>query len=176
MTVGTVTTQIGPAVPSAYRLRSSAYGLKIFDLSASAVTGTKAAMSKWTLIAALTCLASAGCVERDITITSEPSGVVVEVSGREVGRTPVTIPFKWYGDYEIILRREGYKTLVATANINPPWYEIPPIDLLSDMAPWTYYDKRYLNYKLEKFTPPTTQQIIQRAEELRRLTTQPAKP
>jgi hypothetical protein len=115
----------------------------------------------------------AGCVERELKITSEPSGALVEVSGVTVGRTPVTIPFTWYGDYDIALRREGYQTCKTHADINPPWYEVPPLDLFSAVAPWTYHDQRYLHYKLQPQQPSSDAQLIERAEQMRRENIEP---
>ncbi len=108
-------------------------------------------MTAWAMLAA--CLG--GCVEREMTITSEPAGALVYISSEPVGRTPVTKKFTWYGDYDIILRypEKGYKTLKTHARIDAPWYEIPPADLMSHLAPWTYHDKRYLHYKLTKLPP-----------------------
>ncbi len=125
---------------------------------------------------AIACLAAAllsGCVERELTITSEPAGALVFVSDREMGRTPVTFSFTWYGDYDVILRdKKGYKTLNTHAAINPPWYEVPPLDLLSHIAPWTYHDKRFLHYKLEKLEPPSDEELIKQADEMRRRTSE----
>jgi len=117
----------------------------------------------------------AGCVERKMTITTEPAGALVFVSDKEIGRTPVTFPFLWYGDYEIIIRHDGYQTLITHANIVPPVYELPPLDLLSELAPWTYHDRRYLRYKLEKLVLPTDAELLERADELRRLNLEPVK-
>jgi hypothetical protein len=121
----------------------------------------------WTAMMAFGAAALCGCVERDITINTEPQGALVMVSEREVGRTPVTIPFTWYGDYDIILRHEGSQTLKTHAMILPPWYEIPPVDLLSYCAPWTYYDHRYLTYKLQKLELPSDQELIRQADKMR---------
>lgn len=118
-----------------------------------------------TLLAAFA-LTLAGCVERKMQITSEPDGALVYVSDVEVGRTPVTLPFTWYGDYDVILRRDGYETLKTHADINAPWYELPPLDLFSALAPWTYHDERYLHYELEKLDPPSEEELIERAERL----------
>ena len=100
-----------------------------------------------------------------MTITSQPPGALVFVSSEAIGRTPVTKKFEWYGDYEIVLRYEekGYKTLKTHAQINPPWYEIPPLDLMSHIAPWTYRDRRFLNYRLEKFKPSSDEKLVDRA-------------
>lgn len=108
----------------------------------------------------------AGCVRRELEITSEPEGAVVYVSDIEVGRTPVVVPFTYYGDRDIILRMDGYQTEVTHANITPPWYEIPPIDLFSEIAPWTYYDRRFLHYTLTPLEPTSREELIRRAEQM----------
>jgi len=107
------------------------------------------------------------CVEREFVITSEPEGAVVRISDKEIGRTPVRQPFTWYGDYEIALRMDGHKTLKTHRNIILPWYEVPPLDLLSALAPWTYRDERHMHFTLEKLTPPDEEQLLKRAEDLR---------
>ena len=107
-----------------------------------------------------------GCVERKMVITSEPAGALAYVSQVEVGRTPVTLPFTWYGDYDVILRLDGYQTLDTHANLRMPAYEVPPLDLFSAMAPWTYHDTRYLHFGLEPLTAPTDEQLINRAQDM----------
>ncbi len=132
-------------------------------------------MSKYAPIMLAAILTMAGCVERKMTITSEPSGALVWVSDVEVGRTPVTISFTWYGDYDIILRKDGFETRKTHANIIMPWYEVPPLDLLSEIAPWTYRDNRYLHFKLDKRVEPSDADLIERAAELQKRTFQPVK-
>jgi len=114
-----------------------------------------------------------GCVERTMEITSEPSGALVILSDVEIGRTPLTHEFTWYGDYDVIVRMEGHETLKTHAHINPPWYEVPPLDLLSAVAPWTYRDQRYLHYELKKFQPPAEEDLIRRAEQMRQRNLEP---
>jgi hypothetical protein len=109
-----------------------------------------------------------GCVERELTITSEPAGALVEISGQEVGLTPLVHRFTWYGDYRITLRKNGYQTLKTHADLNPPVYEIPPLDLLSAVAPWTYHDRRYLHYDLAPKRALSDEELIQRATQLGR--------
>ena len=92
-----------------------------------------------------------GCVERELSINTSPQGALVTISDVEVGRTPLTMPFLWYGDYEIIIRKDGYQTLNTHESIKPPIYEIPPLDLLSTIVPWTYRDQRRFHYDLKKF-------------------------
>jgi hypothetical protein len=115
----------------------------------------------------LLALAPAGCVERSFTLTSNPPGALVMLSSEEIGRTPVTIPFTWYGDYEVILRLEGYETLKTHHNLKPPVYEVFPLDFFSEIAPWTYRDRRSAHFELTKRTPPSDETLMQRADELR---------
>ena len=119
------------------------------------------------LLASLPVILLAGCVERELTITSQPEGALVYVSDVEIGTTPVTVPFTWYGDYDIILRKPEYETLKTHANINVPWYEVPPLDLLSAVAPWTYHDDRYLHYQLQPLDLPQDRELIDNAQLLR---------
>ena len=108
-----------------------------------------------------------------MTITSQPPGALVFVSDKEIGRTPVTQPFLWYGDYEIVLRHKDRETLHTHANLRPPIYEIFPLDLLSAIAPWTYHDRRYLHFELKPQSLPSDEELIGRAEALRDRNRQP---
>ncbi len=84
-----------------------------------------------------------------------------------MGRSPVTVPFTWYGDYEIILRSDGCQTLKTHEKIIPPIYDIPPLDLFSALAPWTYRNNLAFHYVLPKLVLPSDEELIRRAEELR---------
>jgi hypothetical protein len=128
------------------------------------------------LSVAVLAMAVCGCVERKFHITSEPAGAVVYISDVEVGRTPVTVPFTWYGQYEMILRLDGYETLKPHPNISPPIYEVPPLDLLSALAPWTYHDDHYLHYELQQLDLPEDSELIQRAQEMREKNLEPVRP
>ena len=109
-----------------------------------------------------------GCVERELTITSKPPGALVFISDVEKGRTPLTTEFTWYGDYDIILRREGCDTLKTHAHLNAPIYEIPPLDLFSAIAPWTYHDKRYLHFEMAPLREGEDATLVKRADEMAR--------
>jgi len=129
---------------------------------------------RWTatVLALIAAVALGGCVERQIKITTEPAGALVKLSDREVGRTPVTVPFTWYGDYDVQISLDGYQSVRTHAEISPPWYEVPPLDLFSHMAPWTYHDNRFLHYELEKRPEVTDEQLIEQAKDMRARTGQ----
>lgn len=78
------------------------------------------------------CVLSLGCVERRLLITSEPAGALVYLNDQEVGRTPLEVPFTWYGTYDVRLEREGYKTLNTQQTAEQPWWEKPGPDLVAE--------------------------------------------
>ena len=109
-----------------------------------------------------------GCVERKLTITSEPAGALVFFANDEIGRTPLTVPFTFYGDRDVILRLEGYQTLKTSADLQPPLYDIPPWDLVSQaLVPWTYHYHAHRHYVLSELELSGEEQLIERAHRLK---------
>jgi hypothetical protein len=101
-------------------------------------------LAVWAVSAAVS-LASAGCVERVLRITTDPPGATIYVNGQERASTTaerplVEIPFLWYGNYEITVRRDGYVTEQAIYSANPPWYQLIPIDLVVESLPVNFRD------------------------------------
>jgi len=84
---------------------------------------------------AMLCTGLIGCVERTISITSEPTGALVMLNDEEVGRTPLQVPFTWYGTYDVRLERDGYHPKWTTADAKAPWWETPGIDLVAEAIP-----------------------------------------
>jgi len=87
------------------------------------------------LLLLLVLLPGAGCVQRTITVTSEPSGALVYLNDEEVGRTPVTVPFTFYGTYDVRLEADGYQPLWVMQKAKAPWWEVPPVDLAAEAVP-----------------------------------------
>jgi hypothetical protein len=111
---------------------------------------------------------TAGCVEKTIKITSQPAGAVVYLNDEEVGRTPTEVHFTFYGDYGIILRKEGYQSLQTHRKINAPWYQLPVIDIIPDLLiPTTIYNRHEWNFELQPQQLPPKQELLDRAEEFR---------
>ncbi len=110
-----------------------------------------------------------GCVERSMKISSDPEGARVFVNDEEVGLTPVKLSFLWYGDYDIVLRKEGYETLKTNHRVRAPWYQWPPFDLIAEtLVPGTIRDEHELPlYELTPLERPDVSGVVQRAEELR---------
>lgn len=120
------------------------------------------------VLAATSMAMSFGCVRRTISIDSEPQGALVYLNDQEIGRTPVSTDFTWYGDYDIILRHRGYETLKTHEWVHAPWYQLPPIDFVAEaLWPGWIHDQRSFAYSLEPEVPPGREEVLKRAAALR---------
>lgn len=119
------------------------------------------------LVAALF-VAGLGCVQRSVTIRTSPSGALVWLNDKEVGRTPVTVPFEWYGDYDVVIRKEGSETLKTHRQLKTPWYQVPPVDFAAELLiPFTVYDDHVWEFGLAPAKPTSESEIIERARQMR---------
>ncbi|MFH0982560.1 MAG: PEGA domain-containing protein, partial [Planctomycetota bacterium] len=106
-----------------------------------------------------------------LTIQTAPDGALVYLNDEEVGRSPVSTDFLWYGDYDIVIRKEGHQPLLTHERLRPPWYEVPPIDFFAEVLyPGKIHDQRFLSYTLEPEQLPGREELLERAEDLRRTT------
>lgn len=120
--------------------------------------------------AVLLCIAAlplAGCVERTMTITSSPPGALVYLNDEEVGRTPLTRPFLWYGNYDVAVRKDGYETLKTTQNVKAPIFQIVPFDFFAEVLPLQLKDHQSFFYTITPTQPPDPQALLKRAIDLR---------
>lgn len=118
----------------------------------------------------------AGCIERTVTINTEPDGATVFLNDQDVGKAPVKVPFTWYGDYDIIVRKSGYKTIRTHRRIDAPWYQWPGIDIVTEcFIPFTVHDDRDLGtFVLEEQQFPSNQALLDAANEMREQAQNPA--
>jgi hypothetical protein len=118
------------------------------------------------VIALLIPLLLTGCVRRSLTVKSDPPGALVYLNGVEVGRTPMTRDFTWYGTYDVVLRKEGYETLKTRGEVIAPWWQWVPIDLAAELLP--LHDKRELAYTMKPYadTAFDPQLMLSRAERM----------
>ncbi len=109
-----------------------------------------------------------GCVERQLTINTVPDGALVILNDEQIGETPVTVSFNWYGDYRVQIRKTGYQTLHTHRKLEAPWYDAFPFDLFYQVlsAPNTV-DVYQWDFALEPQQPVSDTQLIDRAAELK---------
>ncbi|MCH7729332.1 MAG: PEGA domain-containing protein [Planctomycetes bacterium] len=95
-------------------------------------------------------LVQVGCVNRRLTIRSNPPGAFVYVDNQPIGYTPVSTYFNYYGTREIRLEKDGFETLKVKQRFAPPWYQYPPFDLISEnFWPRETRDERVLEFQLK---------------------------
>ncbi len=80
-------------------------------------------------------ICGAGCVQRVIRVTSEPTGALVYLNDEEIGRTPVAVPFTYYGTYDVRLEHDDYQPLWTQKQAHAPWWEAPGPDLIAEAIP-----------------------------------------
>lgn len=85
-----------------------------------------------TAVTGLLLMTGSGCVSRRLTVRTDPPGAMVEVNGKRIGVSPASMDFTYYGTYEIRMTMPGYETKVVKQPVAPPWYQVPPLDAISD--------------------------------------------
>jgi hypothetical protein len=109
-----------------------------------------------------------GCVERRYTIRSEPPGALVIANGEEIGVTPVSKAYTYYGIRRFRLLREGHETLDIEQPFDPPWYDNYLTEFFTEnLIPYTFRDERTLTYKMSIEKPADKIPLAERAEALR---------
>ena len=103
-----------------------------------------------------------------MTIRSNPPGALVYIDNQEIGFTPVSTPFVYYGTRNIRLVKDGYETLSVKQNFKAPWYEIPPADFVTEnFWPKELRDERMLDFQLVPQQIVPTEKLLERAQGLR---------
>jgi hypothetical protein len=110
-------------------------------------------------------------VQRRLLIRSDPPGAVVYVDHERVGTTPCAVNYLYYGTRNIRLVKDGFETLEVEQPLPAPWYEVPPVDFVSDvLVPYEIRDVRGVTYRLQPQYIVPQEHLLARAEELRRST------
>ena len=107
-----------------------------------------------------------GCVERRLQLDSNPPGALVFLNGEEVGRTPTSVPFEWYGRYDVAVRKEGFETISEQRWLVAPWWQWPPIDLAAELLPLRLTHRPHMRFDLAPATDADAG-LIDRARDLR---------
>jgi hypothetical protein len=110
-----------------------------------------------------------GCVERRLTINTEPQGALVILNDEEIGESPVSVNFNWYGDYWVRIRKEGYETLDTHRELKGPWYDEFPFDFFAQItSPKRIVDSYEWTFELSPRKEISREELIRNAEELKK--------
>ncbi|HIF34993.1 MAG TPA: PEGA domain-containing protein [Planctomycetes bacterium] len=117
------------------------------------------------------CLAvvcSSGCVRRRLTVRTNVPGAQVAIDNREIGVTPVSVPFTYYGGRNFVVTKAGCQTVRAQRDFGIPWYEFPVIDFfVENLWPYEIRDDRVVYFELIPSQPTDARQLVSRGEDLR---------
>jgi len=124
------------------------------------------------LFMAIVCLATvvagSGCVQRRMTIRSNPPGALVYVDDYQIGSTPVSTDFVYYGTRKIRLVKDGFETLTVRQPFPIPWYEIFPLDFVSEnLWPGEIRDERVVDLAMMPAAATPPEEVVVRAEQSR---------
>jgi hypothetical protein len=74
------------------------------------------------------------CVERRMTIRTEPAGAAVDLDGRRLPRaTPVTVSPTHAGHHLVVVSADGHRSAAAVVRVEEPWYDRFPLDLFAEV-------------------------------------------
>jgi hypothetical protein len=112
-----------------------------------------------------TLLAAAGCVQRRMTIRSNPPGALAYVDDYQIGTTPVSTDFIYYGTRKIRLVKDGYETLTVRQPFPLPWYQVFPLDFVTEnLWPAEIRDERVVDLAMMPAATTPPEEVVGRAE------------
>ncbi len=114
-------------------------------------------------------LTFAGCVERRLTINTNPQDALIELNDEEIGTSPVTVSFNWYGDYNIRATKTGHQTLSTNRVLKRPMHDRPPFDFIAGVLNHKkIVDSYEWTFDLQSMQIPERNDLIQDAIELQK--------
>ncbi|WP_419189979.1 PEGA domain-containing protein [Stieleria marina] len=117
---------------------------------------------------ALLILCNVGCVRRRMMVRTNPPGATVSVDNQVIGTSPAASSFTYYGTREMRIDKEGFRTETIRRKFNPPWYQWPGLDFVSEtLWPGEIRDERIIDVQLvpKEFEP--SENVVRRADALR---------
>ena len=121
-----------------------------------------------TAAVSLSILTLTGCVERKLTINTEPAGALVWLNDEEIGASPVTVEFNWYGDYKVHISKEGYETLNTHRELKGPLHDAPILDFFAEVLwPGRIVDEYEWTFNLNPYQPPQRKELIRAGQEMK---------
>lgn len=100
-------------------------------------------------------------------MTSEPPGALVTLNGVEVGPTPLEVGFRFYGQYDLRLRKDGYEPLAAAPWAAAPWYDYPPLDFILLPIPIDTTVRWHYEMQPMSVEQDSRDALVERADEMR---------
>jgi len=128
------------------------------------------AMKGWVVFALLmgTLGLGPGCIERRLQVNTSPQGARVILNDEQIGLSPVTTTFLWYGDYTVRITKLGYQTLMTHRALKAPWYDTFPFDFVIQVLwPGRIVDTYEWTFDLKPQIPINREDLILQGQALK---------
>ncbi len=94
---------------------------------------------------------------------------MVTLNDEEIGESPTTVNFRWYGDYNVRISKEGYETLNTHRELKGPWYDAFPFDFFAQIVnPNRTVDSYEWSFELSPRQQISREELIQNAQEAKK--------
>ena len=136
-------------------------------------SGTSRVNRRWTeqaicLAVGLFLISSPGCISRRMTLVTNPPGAMVLLEGREIGYSPASADFTYYGTRQVTMIKDGYETRTEYVTVPAPWYQWPVIEFFADnFSPRRVTDRRMYSFDLQPKQMVSDDELRSRARQLR---------
>lgn len=122
----------------------------------------------WLLVVFLLLACTGGCVRRRLVVRTNPPGAAIYVDNQFIGNSPAATSVTYYGTRNITAVADGYQTAKVLRKISPPWYQLPPLDFLTEtLWPWEIRDERIFDMTLIQETLTPSDELLARGNSLR---------
>jgi hypothetical protein len=122
-------------------------------------------------LAGLLALALPACVQRSLTVTTDPPGARVFVNGKDRGPSPVTVPYVHEGRFDLRVEAEGYESAAVEVVTPTRADSVPGVDFFAEH--FSRRSKRFPHHvalvplKADSYTRAELEAMAERAEAFR---------
>lgn len=103
-----------------------------------------------------------------MTVRTNPAGARGYIDDRQIGVTPFSTEFTYYGTRKIHLEQDGMESVTVERTFHPPWYQWPGVDFFAEnLWPWELRDEREVVVQMAPLAPVQPEALMARAEQLR---------
>jgi hypothetical protein len=129
------------------------------------------------VLAAGTAFPAAGCMKRSLVVRTDPPGATVFVNGRDLGPSPVTVPYVHEGRFDVRVEKPGYESVALEITTPTRADAVPGPDFfaehLSRRHRQVVHDVRLPPLKPDSYTRSEIEAMWKRAEEFRARANEP---
>ena len=120
-----------------------------------------------------------GCIERKFVIITNPADSEVYLDGKYIGNSVadnpidpktgrIDIPFVYYAQREIIVKKKDYESRLEYIKPTTPWYDYFPIDFIAEvLLPYTIKVQFVYRLDLNEYADIDAEDLYDKSEAMR---------